>query len=147
MNVNNKTKVKKYEEKKHDWYLVDAEDKILGRLASKIADLLRGKNQVDYTPHVDSGAGVIVINCDKVKVTGKKADAKMYKHFSGYPGGLKETAYKKVMAAKPDYIIRHAVQGMLPAKSRLSLLMMRRLKLYVGKEHEHAAQAPKAINI
>jgi large subunit ribosomal protein L13 len=137
-----RTKMAKKEEVTHDWYVVDVADKVLGRVATQIAVLLNGKDRVDYTPHVDNGAGVIVLNCDKIKVTGKKSEQKAYERFSGYPGGLKKTVYEKMLAEDPKYILRHAVKGMLP-KNKLGPLMLRRLKLYVGTEHPHTAQCPK----
>ena len=142
----NKTKMAKKTEVTHDWYVVDVTDKVLGRAATKIATLLCGKDRPDYTPYVDSGAGVIVLNCGKIRVTGKKAEDKLYKRFSGYPGGLKETAYKDVFAKDPTYIVRQAVRGMLP-KNKLGVRMLRRLKLYAGEEHQHSAQQPKEIKI
>ncbi len=137
-----RTKMAKKEEVNHEWYVVDVAGKILGRVATEIAVLLNGKDRVDYTPHVDSGAGVIVLNCDKIKVTGKKMEQKTYERFSGYPGGLKRTTYGEMLEADPKYILRHAVKGMLP-KNKLGPLMLKRLKLYVGTEHPHAAQCPK----
>ena len=137
-----RTKMAKKEEVTHDWYVVDVADKVLGRVATQIAVLLNGKDRVDYTPHVDNGAGVIVLNCDKIKVTGKKSEQKAYERFSGYPSGLKKTVYEKMIIKDPKYILRHAVKGMLP-KNKLGPLMLRRLKLYVGTEHPHTAQCPK----
>lgn len=137
-----KTKMIKKQEAGHPWYVVDVKEKILGRAATEIATLLNGKNKPDYTPHVDSGAGVIVLNCDKVKVTGKKAEQKVYKRFSGYPSGQKETGYTKMMEKDPKYIMKHAVKGMIP-KNKLGARMLKRLKLYTGEEHPHTAQQPK----
>ena len=137
-----RTKMANKEEVAHDWYVVDVADKVLGRVATQIAVLLNGKDRVDYTPHVDNGAGVIVLNCDKIKVTGKKSEQKAYERFSGYPSGLKKTVYEKMIIKDPKYILRHAVKGMLP-KNKLGPLMLRRLKLYVGTEHPHTAQCPK----
>lgn len=136
-----KTKMVKQNEVSHEWFIVDVEGKILGRAAAEIATLLNGKYRSDFTPNVDSGAGVIVINCDKIKVTGKKAKTKEYKRFSGYPGGQKVTAYDKMFQKSPKYVLRHAVKGMLP-KNRLGSRMIKRLKLYVGGEHPHVAQKP-----
>ncbi|MBD3426327.1 MAG: 50S ribosomal protein L13 [Candidatus Omnitrophica bacterium] len=141
-----KTKMIKDQDTVHDWYIVDLEDKILGRASSGIAMLLMGKNRPDFTPHVDNGAGVIAINCDKVKVTGKKPDQKLYKRFSGYPGGQKTISYKEMQDKDPKHIIRHSVKGMLP-KNKLGARMLKRLKLYVGTEHPHAAQQPKEIKL
>ncbi|MFH1552202.1 MAG: 50S ribosomal protein L13 [Candidatus Omnitrophota bacterium] len=137
-----KTKIIKHEETAHQWYVVDVSGKILGRAATEIAQMLSGKNRPDFTPNVDNGAGVIVINCDKIKVTGNKASQKVYKRFSGYPGGQKETVYNKMFEKDPKYIVRHAVKGMVP-KNKLGARMMKRLKLYVGGEHPHAAQKPE----
>ena len=140
--MDTRTKMAKKEEVTHDWYVVDVADKVLGRVATQIAVLLNGKDRVDYTPHVDNGAGVIVLNCDKIKVTGKKSEQKAYERFSGYPSGLKKTVYEKMIIKDPKYILRHAVKDMLP-KNKLGPLMLRRLKLYVGTEHPHTAQCPK----
>lgn len=129
-----------------NWYTVDVEGKILGRAATEIATMLMGKDKPDFTPHTDSGAGVVVLNCDKVRVTGKKADVKEYKSFSGYPSGQKVTTYNKMMEKDPRYILRHAVKGMLP-KTRLGAKMIKRLKLYVGTEHPHVAQKPQEKKI
>lgn len=137
-----KTKMVKHEEVKHEWYVVDVTDKVLGRAATEIATLLSGKYRPDFTPNVDSGAGVIVINCDKMKVTGNKEVKKVYTRYSGYPSGQKETRYDSMLEKDPKYIIRHAVRGMLP-KNKLGVRMLRRLKLYTGSEHSHAAQQPK----
>jgi len=131
---------------KHDWYVVDATGKVLGRLASTIASLLRGKNRVDFTPYENKGAGVVVLHCDKVRLTGKKSTMKNYRSFSGYPGGYKEISCEKMLVKDPKYVLRHAVEGMLP-KNRLSVKLLRRLKLYVGDKHPHMAQAPKELKI
>ncbi|MDP8298708.1 MAG: 50S ribosomal protein L13 [Candidatus Tantalella remota] len=142
----NKSNMLKKEETEHDWFMVDASDRILGRMATQVATYLMGKNRPDFTPHVDNGAGVIILNCAKVRVTGKKSTQKVYKRFSGYPGGLKETVYEKMMEKDPKYIVRHAVKGMLP-KNKLGARMLKRLKLYVGTEHPHEAQQPKEMKI
>ncbi len=142
----NKSNMLKKEETGHDWFLVDASNRVLGRMATQIATYLMGKNRPDFTPHVDNGAGVIVLNCAKVRVTGKKSTQKVYKRYSGYPGGLKETVYEKMMEKDPKYIVRHAVKGMLP-KNKLGDRMLKRLKLYVGTEHPHDAQQPKEMKI
>jgi large subunit ribosomal protein L13 len=136
-----KTKMIKHVDAEHNWYVVDARDKVLGRAATQIALMLMGKDKPDYTPHIDNGAGVIVLNCGKVRVTGKKDVNKVYKRFSGYPGGQKETVYKEMIAKKPDYILRHAVKGMLP-KNKIGSQMLKRLKLYKGNTHPHSAQKP-----
>ena len=137
-----KTKMLKHNEIDHEWYVVDVTDKVLGRAATEIATLLNGKYRPDFTPNVDAGAGVIVLNCAKIRVTGNKATQKVYKRFSGYPSGQKETRYDKMIELKPKHILRHAVKGMLP-KNKLGALMIKRLKLYVGAEHPHVAQQPK----
>lgn len=127
------------------WYVVDAEGKTLGRLASEIAMVLRGKRKPTYTPHVDCGDYVIVINAEKVEVTGKKRKEKIYKRHTGYPGGLREVTFEKLHARKPEEIIRHAVKGMLP-DGRLGRQMFKKLKVYAGPQHEHAAQKPEELN-
>ncbi len=137
-----KTKMIKQEEAKHEWYVIDVADKVLGRAATEIATLLSGKYRPDYTPNVDSGAGVIVINCDKIKVTGNKEAKKVYTRYSGYPSGQKKTRYDSMFEKDPKYVMRHAVRGMLP-KNKLGVRMLRRLKLYTGSEHPHVAQRPK----
>lgn len=123
------------------WYVVDATGYTLGRLASEIAKVLRGKNKPIYTPHMDTGDYVIVVNADKVKVTGKKLDQKIYYHHSGYVGGLKETTLREKLAKKPEEVIELAVKGMLP-KGPLGRDMYRKLFVYAGPEHKHAAQQP-----
>ncbi len=124
------------------WYVIDAEGQALGRLASEIARVLRGKNKPQYTPHVDVGDFVVVVNAEKVVVTGKKAGQKVYRRHSGYPGGMKETSYERMMERKPTEILRKAVYGMMP-KTRLARQQMRKLKIYAGPEHPHAAQNPQ----
>ena len=130
----------------HKWYLVDASGKVLGRLASQIAKYLRGKNKPEYTPHADAGDYIVVIHADQVKVTGNKEKEKVYYRHSGYPGGLKETTFKKLQAKDPTRIIEIAVKGMLP-KNPLGREMLRKLKVYAGAEHPHTAQQPEAINL
>ena len=127
------------------WYVVDAEGKTLGRLASEVAMVLRGKRKPTYTPHVDCGDYVIVINAEKVEVTGKKRKEKIYKRHTGYPCGLREVTFEKLQARKPEEIIRHAVKGMLP-DGRLGRQMFKKLKVYAGPQHEHAAQKPEELN-
>ena len=126
------------------WYVVDAEGKTLGRLASEIASVLRGKNKPIFTPHLDTGDYVIVINAEKVKVTGKKLDQKIYYHHSGYVGGMKETTLKKMLADKPERVIELAVKGMLP-KGPLGRQMYKKLFVYAGPEHKHEAQKPEVL--
>ena len=139
-----KSYIAKPQEVERKWYVVDAEGKTLGRLASEVASVLRGKNKPIYTPHVDTGDYVIVINAEKVAVTGKKRKEKIYKRHTGYPGGLREVAFEDLQAKKPDEIIRHAVKGMLP-KGPLGRQMFKKLKVYAGPEHNHAAQKPEVL--
>ena len=131
---------------KRDWYVVDAEGQTLGRLASEIAKVLRGKNKPTYTPHMDCGDYVIVVNAEKIKVTGKKLDQKIYYHHSEYIGGMKETTLKEKLAKKPEQVIELAVKGMLP-KGPLGRQMYKKLFVYAGPEHKHEAQQPKALEI
>jgi large subunit ribosomal protein L13 len=128
------------------WYVVDAEGQTLGRLATEIATVLRGKNKPQYTPHVDTGDFVVVVNAEKVVVTGKKAEQKVYRRHSGYPGGLKETSYEQMMERRPTEILRRAVKGMMP-KNRLARQQLRKLKIYAGPEHPHAAQDPQPYEV
>jgi large subunit ribosomal protein L13 len=128
------------------WYVVDAEGRTLGRLATEIAKILRGKNKPQYTPHVDVGDFVVVVNAEKVVVTGKKAEQKVYRRHSGYPGGMKETSYGRMMERRPDEILRRAVYGMMP-KTRLARRQMGKLKIYAGPEHPHAAQNPQKLEV
>ena len=128
------------------WYVVDAEGRTLGRLATGIAKTLRGKNKPQYTPHVDVGDFVVVVNAEKVVVTGKKAEQKVYRRHSGYPGGLKETSYEQMMERRPTEILRRAVKGMMP-KNRLARQQLRKLKIYAGPEHPHAAQNPQRLEV
>ncbi|ALQ07206.1 MULTISPECIES: 50S ribosomal protein L13 [Pseudoalteromonas] len=141
-----KTFVAKPETVKRDWYVVDAEGKTLGRIATEIAHRLRGKHKVEYTPHVDTGDYIIVINAEKVTVTGNKFKNKVYYSHSGFPGGLKSTTFDKLQAAKPEMIIEKAVKGMLP-RGPLGRAMYRKLKVYTGTEHNHAAQQPQVLDI
>ncbi len=128
------------------WFVVDAEGKHLGRLAAEIAKILRGKNKVQYTPHVDVGDFVVVVNAERVVVTGKKAEQRVYRRHSGYPGGMKETSYEQMLARKPTEILRKAVYGMMP-KTRLARQQFRKLKIYAGPEHPHAAQNPQRLEV
>ncbi|MCI8962550.1 MAG: 50S ribosomal protein L13 [Eubacterium sp.] len=128
------------------WYVVDAEGKTLGRLASEIANILRGKKKPIYTPHIDTGDYVIVVNAEKVVTTGKKLNQKIYYHHSDYVGGMKETALKDMLIKKPEYVMTHAVKGMLP-KGPLGRQMLKKLFVYAGPEHKHAAQKPEALDI
>lgn len=124
------------------WYVIDAEGKTLGRLATEVAKILRGKHKAIYTPHVDTGDFVIVVNADKVVLTGKKLDQKLYRHHSLYPGGLKETPYRRLFETKPEQPVYLAVKGMLP-KNSLGRKMLKKLKVYAGPEHNHQAQKPE----
>jgi len=128
------------------WYVVDAEGKLLGRLATEIARVLRGKNKVHYTPHVDVGDFVVVVNAEKVVVTGRKAEQRVYRRHSGYPGGMKETSYEQMLARKPTEVLRKAVYGMMP-KTRLARKQFKKLKIYAGPEHPHAAQDPQTLEV
>ncbi|MEA4963217.1 50S ribosomal protein L13 [bioreactor metagenome] len=136
----------KAEDVQRKWYVVDAEGKVLGRLASEVAKILRGKHKPIYTPHVDTGDFVIIINAEKVVLTGNKLDQKMYRKHSLYPGGLKETPYRKIMANTPERAIEAAVKGMLPHNS-LGRKMFSKLKVYKGSEHEHQAQKPEVLEL
>ena len=128
------------------WYVVDAEGVALGRLASKVAAILRGKNKPTFTPNVDTGDFVIIVNCDKVLLTGKKLEKKYYRYHTGHIGGLKEIQYKTLMANKADVAVYEAVKGMLP-KSKLGKQMLKKLRVFKGAEHDHAAQQPEVLNI
>lgn len=129
-----------------DWYVVDAEGKTLGRIATEIARRLRGKHKPEYTPHMDTGDYIIVVNAEKVTVTGNKGQGKMYYSHSGYPGGIKEINFDDLQAKKPEMIIEKAVKGMLP-RGPLGRAMFRKLKVYAGAEHAHAAQQPQVLDI
>jgi large subunit ribosomal protein L13 len=141
-----KTFSAKPETVKRDWYLVDASDKVLGRLASEVARRLRGKHKPEFTPHVDTGDYIVVINAEKVAVTGGKDEKKKYHSYSGYQSGLKTTSLKDMRKRHPERIIETAVRGMLP-KGPLGRSLIRKLKVYAGAKHEHAAQQPKVLEI
>lgn len=128
------------------WFVVDAEDKVLGRLAADVASILRGKTKPEYTPHTDVGDFVVIVNAEKVKLTGNKWSKKMYYRHSGYMGGLKEKTAREILNQKPEEIIRHAVKGMLP-KNSLGRSMFKKLKVYAGNEHPHQAQMPQEITL
>lgn len=128
------------------WYVIDAEDKVLGRLATEVASILRGKKKPIYTPHVDTGDFVVIINADKVKLTGNKWQQKTHNYHTGYPGGRKEVPYNQLVQKHPERIIELAVKGMLP-KNRLGRQMYRKLKVYAGSEHPHTAQMPEIYEI
>lgn len=137
-----KSYVAKPSDIQRNWYVIDAEGQTLGRLASEVATLLRGKKKPTYTPHMDCGDYVIVINAEKIEVTGKKRKEKIYKHHTGFPGGLREITFEKLIAKKPEEIIRHAVKGMMP-NGKLGRQMYKKLKVYAGPEHAHKAQKPE----
>ena len=141
-----KTFSAKAQEVQHDWILVDAADKVLGRLASQIATRLRGKHKAIYTPHVDTGDFVVVVNAEKVRVTGNKAQDKMYYRHTGFPGGIYETNFIKMQQRHPQRLLQKAVRGMLP-KGPLGYAMLSKLKVYAGATHPHAAQQPKPIDL
>ena len=128
------------------WYVIDAENLVLGRLASQIAAMLRGKHKPTFTPHVDTGDYIIVVNAEKLVLTGKKLDQKMYRHHTGYAGGLKETTYRRLMATKPEFALKEAVRGMLP-KGPLGYAMLKKLHVYAGPNHEHQAQKPVVFEV
>ncbi len=141
-----KSYMAKANEVERKWYVVDAEGKTLGRLSSQIATILRGKNKPEYTPHVDTGDFVIVINADKVVLTGKKLDQKVYTYHTGHPGGLREIPFRRMMAEKPEKVVYNAIKGMLP-KTRLGRQMVKKLKVYAGADHNHEAQQPVMLEI
>jgi len=141
-----KTYVANPETRERNWLVVDADGQTLGRLSTQIADALRGKRKAEYTPHVDTGDFVVVINCEKVVVTGSKRTQKRYYRHSGYPGGLRSRTFDEMIERKPDEVIRHAVKGMLP-RNRLARKQLTKLKIYAGPEHPHQAQMPKPMEI
>lgn len=137
-----KSYMAKPNEVERKWYVIDAKDKVLGRLSTEVASILRGKNKPIYTPHVDTGDHVIIINADKIKLTGNKLKQKNYTYHTGYPGGLRQVPYRELMEKNPEKIIELAVKGMLP-KNRLGRSMIKKLKVYRGEEHKHEAQQPE----
>ena len=141
-----KTFSAKPETVKRDWFIVDADGKTLGRLATEIARRLRGKHKAEYTPHVDTGDYIVVVNAEKVRVTGNKAKDKMYYNHSGFIGGLKSITFEKLIAKKPEQVIERAVKGMLP-KNPLGRAMFRKLKVYAGPNHQHTAQQPQVLEL
>ena len=141
-----KTLSAKPAEVRRDWFVIDATDKILGRLASEIARRLRGKHKPEFTPHVDTGDYIVVVNSQKIRVTGRKAEEKKYYRHTGYPGGIRETSFAKMQARFPTRALKIAVKGMLP-KGPLGYAMLRKLKIYSGVEHPHTAQQPKTLEI
>ena len=141
-----KTYTAKVGEVEQGWYVVDAQNKVLGRLAAQIATRLRGKHKPEYTPHVDTGDYVVVVNVDKLRVTGRKLERKIYYRHTGFPGGIRQTSLGKLQAARPERVLQKAVKGMLP-KGPLGYAMMRKLKVYGGAKHPHSAQQPKTLDI
>ncbi|MCJ7552281.1 MAG: 50S ribosomal protein L13 [Ignavibacteriaceae bacterium] len=140
------TKFIRTEDADRKWYLVDAKDQVLGRLASKVARIIRGKNKPIFTPNMDTGDFVVIVNADKVKVTGKRETLKQYIRHSGYPGGQKITSIQDMFVKKPEFIIENAVKGMLP-KNRLGKKLIKKLKVYAGENHPHSAQKPEPISL
>ena len=141
-----KTLSAKPAEVQHDWFVVDASGKTLGRLATEIARRLRGKHKTSYTPHVDTGDYIVVINAEEITVTGKKAQDKKYYRHTGFPGGIRETNFEKLIAHKPESVLEKAVKGMLP-KGPLGYAMIKKMKVYAGTEHPHTAQQPQVLDI
>lgn len=141
-----KTYMAKKGQTEQKWHLIDAEGQVLGRMASRIADILRGKDKAVFTPHVDTGDFVVVVNAEKVKLTGKKEEQKIYTRYTGYPGGLRVEPLKRMRARTPERVIEYAVAGMIP-KSRLGRVVLKKLKIYTGPLHPHAAQNPVAVKI
>ena len=141
-----KTFSAKQHEVTHDWYVVDATDKVLGRVASEVARRLRGKHKPEFTPHVDTGDFIVIVNADKLRVTGAKFEDKKYYRHSGYPGGIYQTNFKDMQANHPGRALEKAVKGMLP-KGPLGYAMIKKLKVYAGAEHPHSAQQPKVLDI
>ena len=134
------------EDIKRNWYVIDAKEQILGRLASKVASILRGKHKPSFTPHLDMGDHVVIINADQIKISGKKAEQKTYIHHTGYPGGLKSERYNKIFKENPEKIIRRTVWGMLP-HNRLGRKIIKKLKVYSASEHPHQAQKPEPLSL
>jgi large subunit ribosomal protein L13 len=141
-----KTYVAKPSDRQRDWYVVDAEGQTLGRLATRIADALRGKRKPEYTPHIDTGDFIVVVNAEKIRVTGDKLNQKRYWRHSGYPGGIKSRTLAEMLERRPEEVIRKAVKGMLP-RNRLARQQLTKLKVYAGPEHPHEAQQPKPMEI
>ena len=146
LNNANKTFVPQKDKIERKWWLVDAEDMILGRMATEVAKILRGRHKPTFTPFFDTGDFVVIINAEKIKLTGAKESQKMYYRHSGYMGGIKEIQYERMLATHPERIIKHAIKGMLP-KNKLNRKILKKLKIYAGSEHKHAAQKPEALKI
>ena len=141
-----KTYVATPETRNRAWYVVDAEGQTLGRLATQLADLLRGKGKADYTPHIDTGDFVVVVNAEKIRVTGNKLDSKVYWRHSGYPGGIRSRTLREMLDRQPEEVIRKAVKGMMP-RNRLTRQQMNKLKVYAGPDHPHQAQSPEKLEV
>ncbi|MGA1213046.1 MAG: 50S ribosomal protein L13 [Solirubrobacterales bacterium] len=141
-----KTYVATPETRNRAWYVVDAEGQTLGRLATQLADLLRGKGKADYTPHIDTGDFVVVVNAEKIRVTGDKLDSKVYWRHSGYPGGIRSRTLREMLDRQPEEVIRKAVKGMMP-RNRLSRQQLNKLKVYAGPDHPHQAQSPEKLEV
>ena len=141
-----KTYTAKAGEVRQDWYVVDAAGKVLGRLAAEIARRLRGKHKPEFTPHIDTGDYIVVVNADKLRVTGRKAESKVYYRHTGYPGGIYATTFAKLHARHPDRVLKLAVKGMLP-KGPLGYAMLKKMKIYTGADHPHTAQQPRNLEI
>jgi large subunit ribosomal protein L13 len=142
--MHNSTTIPSGKDIQRKWFVLDATGKTLGRLATQAANVLSGKNNVQYTPYIDMGDHVVVVNCEKIVLTGMKADAKMYRRYTGFPGGLREESFVKLLARRPEAIIEQAIKGMLP-KSRMGRQMATKLKVYKGPHHPHTAQQPQAL--
>ncbi|MBJ7449160.1 MAG: 50S ribosomal protein L13 [Parachlamydiales bacterium] len=141
---NNKTPLVKKEEVKRKWFILDADGKTLGRFAAEVTKILRGKHKPTFTPHVDTGDGVIIVNAEKIHVSGAKEAQKTYRYYTGHPGGLREIPYRQMKERKPEYILEHAIKGMMP-KTRLARAQMKKLRVVKGSNHEFAAQQPVAV--
>lgn len=139
-----KTYMAKGETVERSWYVVDAENMVLGRLSSQVAAILRGKHKPTYTPHVDTGDHVIIVNAAKVRLTGRKLDQKKYYHHTGYPGGLKETTYRRLLETKPEFAVYESIRRMMP-KGPLGRQMLKKVRIYAGSQHQHAAQTPEVL--
>ncbi len=146
INKHNETFLQKKQDIKYQWFVLDAAGKTLGRFCAEVAKILRGKHKVSFTPHIDTGDGVIIINADKIRVTGSKRAQKIYREYTGSMGGLKETPFDIMQARKPTYILEHAVKGMMP-HSRLARAQLKRLRIFAGEEHQLPAQQPVKVNI
>jgi len=142
--MNNTTTIPSGKDIQRKWFVLDASGKTLGRLATQAASILAGKNNVQYTPYIDMGDHVVVVNCEKIVLTGMKADAKMYRRYTGFPGGLREESFVKLLARRPEAIVEQAIKGMLP-KSKMGRQMGTKLKVYKGPHHPHTAQQPQAL--